>query len=206
MPCNLPSPCPSRTPRRTSLPHRSLTFRSPSKLIGPAPAAPTRSRSSTEDVSRASRRVDLTQEPWLHRDVHEVLRPVEDVGQLRQGHAEAELFEPVYRCRHALHDIDKLVCPIDSNMFRVRREANPSFRRHSLRHPTSIPKCQCDDTLAQARLDLIANRCLEIASLQCLGPDDGSVYCCLACGHSLPAEGVLAGRMRRENAEDHEGC
>lgn len=34
-----------------------------------------------------------------------MLRPVEDVGQLRQGHAEAELFEPVYRCRHTLHDI-----------------------------------------------------------------------------------------------------
>src|SRR5215470_10288705 len=168
MPCNLPSPCPSRTPRRTSLPHRSLTFRSPSKLIGPAPAAPTRSRSSTEDVSRGRRRVDLTQEPWLHREVHNVLGPVEDVGQLRQGHAEAELFKPVYRCRHALHDIGKLVCLVDPNMLRVRREADPPFRCHSLRHPTSIPEVQGDDTLAQARLDPIADRRLEIARLQCL--------------------------------------
>src|SRR5262245_48744866 len=119
-------------------------------------------------MSLPRRRVNLTQEPWLHREVHNVLRPVEDVGQLRQGHAEAELFETVYRCRHALHDIDELVRPVDPNMLRVRREAYPSFRRHSLRHPTSIPEFQCDDTLAQARLDPIADRRLEITCLQCL--------------------------------------
>lgn len=145
----------------------AATISSLGSLLGPGTA-------SVLEVQflRARWRVDLTQEPWLHRDIQDLLRSVEYVGQFRQCHSQAEAFEPVYGCRHALHDIDKLICPVDPNVLRFRCEAYPSFRRHSVRHPTSILEFECNDTLAEAPLDPIADHCLEIACLHGLGRDD----------------------------------